>query len=76
MTGIWAKCTPDSAPMMVVLIITRAIGCKPVCPFHRWPEHTQDSVMCSDDRAFYYRVGRDQAMKQSIWNSRAAVERD
>lgn len=54
--------------MMILPIIARAIGCEPVCSFYRRPEHMQRGVMCRDDRTFPYRVGRDHAMKQSVWN--------
>jgi hypothetical protein len=61
--------------MMIVLIITRAIGSKPVCSFDWWPQHMQRSAMRGDDRTLCHRVRQDDPMKQFGWNLCTTIER-
>ncbi len=59
---------------MIILIVAGPIVCKPVCPFYRRPEHMQISVMCGNNRAFFWSVGRGHAMKKLPRDMRAAVK--
>ena len=45
----------NSTPVMIVLIVAGPVFCEPVCSFYRRTEHTQLSVMCGNDRAFFWR---------------------
>src|SRR5665213_1608729 len=64
----------NPTPVMVVLVIAWPIGCKPVCPFQRPPEHMQNRMIRANYCAFSHRVACNHAMKQLAWNMRAAVE--
>src|SRR5260370_23457350 len=45
----------NSTPVMIFLIVAGPVFCEPVCSFYRRAEHTQLSVMCGNDRAFFLR---------------------
>src|SRR5258708_7113463 len=45
----------NSTPVMIFLIVAGPVFCEPVCSFYRRAEHTQLSVMCGNDRAFFWR---------------------
>src|SRR5580765_7573478 len=50
----------DPAPMMIVGIIARAVGCEPIRSFQWWPQHTQRGVTRYDHRASGGGFGRNQ----------------
>ena len=53
----------DSTPVMIVLVVAWPVFREPVGSFYRRAEHTQLSVMCGNDRAFFWSVSRGHAME-------------
>jgi hypothetical protein len=58
----------DSAPVMIGLIVAGSVFREPVGSFYRRVEHTQLSVMCGNDRAFFWSLSSGHAMEQPVGN--------
>jgi hypothetical protein len=66
----------NSAAMMVLWVITRAIVYKPIGSRHRGSEHAQLAMMSRDNGAVRYELGSGHAVAQMVRHARTVLKRD